>query len=132
MANKQTKKLAQEWFRKAGDDELSARDILKDREGSPNTVCFLSQQLAEKYLKGYLVYQNERFPKVHQLDRLVKLCEEVDSDFNKVKKEAGFLTGFYITTRYPGDYPEYSFKDAEEAFQKAEKIKDFILDKIKI
>lgn len=51
--------LAGDWFKKAQDDELSCEDILDDRRGAPSTVCFLSQQLAEKRLKGYLVYQGE-------------------------------------------------------------------------
>jgi len=54
--NNNRKKLANEWFLKARDDELSAKDILTDREGAASTVCFLSQQMAEKYLKGYLVF----------------------------------------------------------------------------
>lgn len=125
------KKLANEWFAKADDDELSARDILNDKEGAASTVCFLSQQIAEKYLKGYLVYQNRSFPKIHQLDKLVKLCQNINADFIKIMVDAGDLTGFYIATRYPGDYPEFSFKEAEEAFKKAIKIKDFVLDKFK-
>jgi hypothetical protein len=36
------KKIAQEWFLKAQDDELSIQDILKDKEGAASTVCFLS------------------------------------------------------------------------------------------
>lgn len=63
------KKLAEEWFSKAKDDEMSAKDILQDREGAASTVCFLAQQMAEKYLKGYLVFQGKDFPKIHQLDR---------------------------------------------------------------
>ncbi|MEK9135263.1 MAG: HEPN domain-containing protein [Patescibacteria group bacterium] len=124
------KKLASEWFAKAGDDELSARDILKDREGAASTVCFLSQQMGEKYLKGYLVYQEKSFPKIHQLDRLVKLCEKLDADFAKIMGEAEYLTGFYVATRYPGEYPQFSFEEAKEAIERAIKIKDFVLEKV--
>lgn len=123
-------KLAKEWFLKAQDDELSAKDILEDRQGAASTVCFLCQQSAEKYLKGYLVFQAKNFPKIHQLDRLLKLCIEIDKDFSILKKEAAFLTNFYITTRYPGDYPHFTFRDAEKAFKMSVKIKNFILEKI--
>lgn len=54
-----------EWFEKAADDELSIRAIL--REGAPSTACFLSQQMAEKYLKGMLVFHGRFSPKVHDL-----------------------------------------------------------------
>lgn len=124
--------LAGDWFKKAKDDELSCKDILDDRRGAPNTVCFLSQQLAEKFLKGYLVYKGKKFPKIHQLDRLIKLCKEVDSTFDEIKDDAEYLTGFYVAARYPGDYPDFFWKDAEKAFESACKIKEFILSRIDI
>lgn len=122
--------LAKEWFLRAQDDELSSKDILDDREGSPNTVCFLSQQIAEKVLKAFLCFYGVEFPKVHQLDELLKLCEKIDIEFNSLVDDAEDLTPFYISTRYPGDYPTYSFKDAELAFQKAIEIKDFVLKRL--
>ena len=122
--------LAKEWFLRAQDDELSSKDILDDREGSPNTVCFLSQQIAEKVFKAFLCYHGVEFPKVHQLDELLKLCEKIDVEFNFLIDDAEDLTPFYISTRYPGDYPIYSFQDAEEAFRKALEIKDFILKRL--
>lgn len=127
---KNIEELAKEWFLKANDDELSAKDILNDKEGASSTVCFLSQQMAEKYLKGFLVFSGKRFPKIHDLDKLVKLCGEAESEFKKIKNEAKYLTDFYIATRYPGDYPEFFWQDAEKAFRSAMKIKEFVLDRI--
>lgn len=127
---KNIEELAKEWFLKANDDELSAKDILSDKEGASSTVCFLSQQMAEKYLKGFLVFSGKRFPKIHDLDKLVRLCGEAESEFKKIKNEAKYLTDFYIATRYPGDYPEFFWRDAEKAFRFAIKIKDFVLNKI--
>lgn len=124
-------KLAAEWFLKAQDDEKSAEILLKEG-GSPNTVCFLAQQMAEKFLKGYLTFKGKKFPKIHELDRLLKLAEKIEFDFKRIEKEAQYLTLFYITTRYPGDYPQFSFKEAKKAFQKALKIKNFVLGKLKL
>lgn len=126
MVDSSNKILANEWLARAHDDELSCKDILRDREGSPNTVCFLSQQLAEKCLKGYLVCQGIEFPKIHQLDRLIVLCKESDPDFATLMEDAEFLTTFYVTARYPGDYPTFSWEDAERAFAAAQRIHDFI------
>lgn len=122
--------LAKEWLLRAQDDELSSKDILDDRGGAPNTVCFLSQQIAEKVLKAFLCYHGVEFPKIHQLDGLLKLCEQIDIEFNSLVDSAEDLTPFYVSTRYPGDYPTYSFQDAEQAFQKAIKIKDFVLKRL--
>ena len=132
MENKNNfKKLAEEWFLKAEDDLLSAKDILNDKEGAASTVCFLSQQIAEKYLKGYLVYIETEFPKIHDLDKLVELCKKINVSFNEIKEDAQSLADFYVATRYPGDYPEFMWKDAEKAFVSAEKIKNFVLENIR-
>jgi len=125
--------LAKEWVLRAQDDELSIKSILKDRDGSPNTVCFLSQQMAEKLLKSFLAQKEQRIPKVHTIDDLVKTCAKIDPDFSVgLDKSVGILSDFYIATRYPGDYPEFSFKDAEEAFSKAKIIKEHIFMKLSI
>lgn len=124
-------KLANEWILKANDDELSAKDILNDKEGAPSTVCFLSQQMAEKYLKAYLVFCGGRFPKIHDLDRLVKLCQQIESGFEIINIEAKYLSDFYISTRYPGDYPQFDFREAEKAFRAALKIKEAVLRRMK-
>ena len=129
-SHEKLRKLAGEWFFKAQEDELSIKDILEDKQGAASTVCFLSQQMAEKYLKGYLVFQRKRFPKIHDLANLLKLCEEIDSEFADLTSGVQYLRPFYIATRYPGDYPQFSFKEAEEAFKAATKVKDFVLDKI--
>lgn len=131
MTNQQNKeKSVIAWVLKAQEDEMSANALLHDKLGSPNTVCFLSQQMTEKYLKAYLVFSKNSFPQIHQLDRLVRLCSEIDSDFQKIKREAEYLTTFYVTTRYPGDYPNFDWDIAAKTFAKAEKIKKFVLAKI--
>lgn len=130
MKNNSRKIWAAEWFTKATDDERSAQDLLKEKGGSPNTICFLGQQMAEKYLKGFLVYCGEDFPKVHQLPFLRKICEKHNLKFKKIKEETEFLTVFYIATRYPGEFPSFSFKDAEKALRSARVIKELVLDEI--
>lgn len=79
---------AEEWLRKDKDDELNAQSILTHRDGAPSGVCFLSQQMAEKHLKGYLVFKKSRFPKIHFLDKLTELCKKIDSSFVEIKDDA--------------------------------------------
>ncbi len=61
MKNKFSKEelQANEWIKRANEDELSANVILKEEGGAPNTVCFLSQQMAEKYLKAFLIFHKK-------------------------------------------------------------------------
>lgn len=122
--------LAREWADKAKDDELSIKAILKE-EGAPSTVCFLSQQMAEKYLKAFLVFHNKPFPKIHHLDRLLELCMKIDKNFEELKDETIVLSDYYVETRYPGGWSEeWSWKEAREAFDNSLRIKKFVLEKI--
>lgn len=123
--------LHREWFKKAGEDELSINAIMKE-SGAPSTACFLSQQMAEKYLKGFLVFHKKEFPKIHQLERLLQLCKEMDLSFEELGEEAVLLSEFYVESRYPGDWPEFSWDDARKAYKAATRIKDFVLKKIQI
>lgn len=116
---------------RAHDDEISAHSILKNKDGSPNTVCFLTQQMAEKLLKSFLIFNRHKFPKIHHLDRLINLCSEINPRFEQIRNEAEELSEFYISTRYPGDYPQFNFQQAEKAFQKALRIKKIALDFVK-
>lgn len=117
-----------EWMDKAEEDEISIRAILK--EGAPSTACFLSQQLAEKCLKGLLVYYKKKFPKVHDLLELETLLIEADKDIKDIHPALEFLNRYYIETRYPGDYPEFFREEAEQAFEFALQVKNYVLNKI--
>ncbi len=118
---------AEEWFKKAEDDALSVRAILK--EGAPSTACFLSQQLAEKYLKGLLVFHNKPFPKIHDLIELESLLIPVEKNIQNIHTDLVVLNRYYIETRYPGDYPEFTMDEAREAFGAALRVKEFVLVK---
>ncbi len=120
-----------DWLEKAEEDELNALSILKHRDGTPSAACFLSQQVAEKHLKALLVFNNIRFPKTHDLIRLQTLLLNAVPDITDYSNELDLLTTYYFETRYPGDYPEFSWSDAEEALDAARKIKNFVSEKLK-
>jgi len=119
-----------DWFQKADEDELNAGSILKHRDGTPSGVCFLSQQMAEKYLKGLLIYNNKSFPKIHDLIQLQTLLLDIIPDIKDYSNELDLLTTYYFEARYPGDYPEFTWKEAEQAYESAKRIKEFVLSKI--
>lgn len=120
----------QEWFDKADQDGMSMSALVFNRQGHPNTVCFLAQQMAEKYLKGLLVFRGKNFLKVHDLLDLETSLLSLIPDIGDLHKDLTFLNGFYIGTRYPGDYPDFDWKVAQNAFEKAQKIKKFVLSKV--
>lgn len=119
--------LAKEWFRRADDDEMSCEAILQEK-GAASTLCFLTHQIAEKYLKGLLVYYSKEIEKSHDLIRLAHLLAEILPSIKKYNKELTILNRYYIETRYPGDWPEgFSWPEAEAAFKISKGIKKFVL-----
>ncbi|MBI4137934.1 MAG: HEPN domain-containing protein [Candidatus Sungbacteria bacterium] len=116
-----------EWFRKAEEDEFSARAVL--REGAPSTGCFLAQQMAEKYLKGLLIFHGKDFPKVHDLLEIETLLTDVEAKIKNVHDDVVVLNRYYIETRYPGDYEEFTRQECGDAYEAALRIKEFVLKK---
>jgi HEPN domain-containing protein len=122
-------KLHEEWFKKADEDESSAKIILAE-DGPPSTVCFLSQQMAEKYLKGALGLYKQPQPKIHDLLALATLLAKKTPKIFEMKDELKLLNRYYIETRYPGDYPEFSLREAKKALTAAVVIKELILSQV--
>lgn len=118
--------LHKEWLTKGDDDYLNARSIITHRDGTPSGVCFLSEQMAEKYLKALLVYRKEPVPKIHDLLRLETILIKRIPDITTLHEYLATLNRYYIETRYPGDYPEFSWQDAQEAFDAANVIQQFV------
>lgn len=119
----------QAWFQKADEDERSINAILSG-DGSPSTVCFLAQQMAEKYLKGLLVFRQKSFSKVHDLLELETLLLEIQPNINTIHAQLELLNRYYIETRYPGDYPQFSLTEARQAYTAAQEVKNFVLQSV--
>jgi len=124
--------LAKEWFEKADDDELSCGAILKEG-GAPSTLCFLSHQIVEKYLKGLLIFHGKEIEKIHDLIKLANLAKSFLPEITNFQKELALLNRYYIESRYPGDSIEdFSWEESKTAFEYSKKIKNLVLDSINI
>lgn len=121
--------LARHWFVLADDELDYAQAGFKDTTNWRLT-CFHAQQVAEKYLKGYLQEKNKPFPKTHSLIELLGLAGEVEQGFFDFRSECATLDRYYIETRYPGDIspPPFTKHLAKEALQLAEEVRKFIFD----
>ena len=115
------------WFKKAENDLRNAEFVIKMSNPPTDTICFHSQQVAEKYLKGYLAFFGKEIPKIHDLEQLISLCENIDSRFSNLYEIALELTEYAVVVRYPGIDYEIPIDDAEESIEKAKKIKKFVL-----
>ena len=69
-----------------------------------DTVCFHSQQAAEKMLKAYLTAHSIDFPFLHNLEKLIDLCASRDAGFAEIKGLAGGLTPYAVELRYDHDF----------------------------
>ena len=112
--------LAEEWFKKANDDFAFAQHGFA--EGFYSHVCFLCQQVCEKYLKGYLVFNGIDPPRTHSLTRLAGMCETIAPGFLEMVPAYDDLNIFYISSRYPASWPGLiiSEEQARETLQIAE------------
>jgi HEPN domain-containing protein len=93
-------------------------------------VGFHCQQAAEKALKAYLTWSEKPFEKTHSLVALVGECLLNDSSFNELRTAATTLNPYAVALRYPGDMPELSEAEAQEALALAREVWEFVLERI--
>jgi HEPN domain-containing protein len=118
------------WRLKA--EEVAAL-ILAEHGGRAATVCFLCQQVAEKYLKGYLLLRRQPPKRIHHLDVLLEDCIALDNSFERLVDDAVFLKRYYIENRYPDDLPEeVRPEEVAEAMTAASPLRAFVLAQMRM
>lgn len=124
--NAETKK----WIDKAEGDFEGASILVRHR--SPrmaHLTCFACQQSSEKYLKAYLVEQNVRFSKTHDLSKqLLPLCMKVDPEFKSVLRSLETLDPFAVEFRYPGETIQRA--TVRKAYEAAKVVRQFVRAKL--
>jgi HEPN domain-containing protein len=123
----------QDWLLKAENDLKAAEGIFGYYEQPPtDTICYHCHQVAEKSLKGYLVFQGIIFHKIHDLITLLNLSLTKDKTLDFLREYLDVLSQYYIETKYPLDTPiDYSKEEAKNAIDKARLIFRTIKGKIK-
>lgn len=115
---------ALEWFRFAGNDLKVAEHLLTLHPQPYEIICYHCQQSAEKYLKGFLVYNGVvEPPKTHNLDTLSRVCAEYDDSFGNIKEPCAVLSQYGVQPRYPHEM-EVTEYDMKKALAFAQQIKD--------
>jgi HEPN domain-containing protein len=125
--------LVNNWILKADKDLTSAEhELTFGDDAVTETICFHSQQAAEKFLKAYLVYLEISFTKTHEIGELITHCELKDNEIGALKEEVDILTDYAVTVRYPDDFYLPEIEEAKEAYDLAIKVRDYILSKIEV
>ena len=114
-----------EWVKKA-DEDLDSAIFLTQKHPKPlEIICYHCQQSAEKCLKAYLVLNEIRIPKTHDLIFLNKECSKVLPEFINLKQECLRLNIYGVNIRYPYNL-DLEDSDVTKAISDAEIIRDFI------
>ena len=98
-------------------------------------VSGLNRQLKKQ--QRHIYTQGERRPVTgHSVAELLEKSKTHDEEFDSLITIGAFLDRFYIPTRYPNSLPSgipahaYRPKDASEAIELAQKILEFVSEKI--
>ena len=94
--------VVQGWLRKTASDVATLEAAL--RAGSLDGACFHAEQVAEKYLKGFLTFHDRAFPYTHNLADLTELCADIDHSFHSLTPMASELTPYAVRVRYDDSF----------------------------
>ncbi len=122
--------IANEWFQFAVLDLGAAKFLTGMRPLPLEIICYHCQQSAEKYLKGFIVLNGGKVIKTHDLLILNKDCRQYDKSFSEIEDECVELVDYGALVRYPFNI-DLEERDALDALKSAEKIKNFIMARIK-
>ncbi|MGK5088358.1 HEPN domain-containing protein [Bdellovibrionota bacterium FG-2] len=118
-----------EWLAIARTD-LDAGKSLATHEEFSSQASFHAQQSAEKTIKAFLVWHQERFKKDHDIRYLGDLALKKDPTLAELIDEAVCLNPYAVTTRYPGFSDEIEESEVQIAISIAEKVFSEILSRL--
>ena len=107
--------------------------ILLSKSELEDQAVYHFQQAGEKALKAYLMFENSKIPKTHDLTMLIDICVEIDKNFEQFYEKAENLTPYSTAFRYM-DIGLGLIPDAElirEAEQDSKDILEFVKSKFK-
>jgi len=122
--------LVRNWLSKAGRDLDSATCLASGPKPLLDTAIFHCQQSADKALKGWLVYHDQRFENTHDVRLLVTLAATLKADFKNWFDTAEALTPYATAYQYPGETLEPTRSEFEAALQMAKSLYRYILSSL--
>ncbi|MBN2705810.1 MAG: HEPN domain-containing protein [Deltaproteobacteria bacterium] len=114
--------LTESWLIKAKRDLLAAVQLAECEKPLLDSAAYHCQQAAEKAVKAFLVFQDIRFEKTHDLDVLLNQAAKIEPEFLQLLNLGNLLTPLATEFRYPGEYLEPELDEYEEALHAAKKI----------
>ena len=87
--NEQIKQYLLQWKQKANEDLLSINRLSEGEMTATSSICFHCQQLAEKYLKLFLLYHGVEIVRTHEIEFLLCECAKLDKEFEYAGRDKG-------------------------------------------
>lgn len=112
---------ARQWLDRASEDLRAAEHSLGG--GFFRTALFLSQQTAEKAIKGLLTFYDVPFSKTHDIGALRELAEPLDETLRGVLLPAEGLSMYAVAMRYPGTPYEPNGEETKGALMLAASVR---------
>ena len=120
--------ILQQWLHR-GEEELESAEYLstKHHPTPDETICYLCQQSAEKYLKAFIFYNDVEPDKTHDLKLLLEVCKNYNAEFSKLISNAYILTRYAVLPRYPNELA-ITKEDMKNAIANAKAVQEFVLN----
>jgi HEPN domain-containing protein len=128
--NQAEKEILAQWIEKANHDLIAAALIIDSNPIILDIACFHCQQAIEKFLKAFLLFNEEELIKTHNLNILLKNCVGIDNDFIEI--DIKDLNQFAVRSRYPDEFISPELSVSQEYYQTAVRVKEMVIDKIRI
>ncbi len=119
--------LVRSWLIKARRDLASARVLAASEPPLLDTAIYHCQQGAEKAVKGYLVFCDQEFARVHDIEVLIRSAMLHAAEFTNWVDEGIRLTPYARIYRYPGYATEPTVEQFIQALSEAEGLYRFVL-----
>lgn len=120
------RELVKAWLIKADHDFATARKMSTEPDAYFDTAIYHCQQAAEKAIKAFLLFHDQRFEKTHDLRLLIGLAQPLDIRFANLLPAAELLTPYATTFRYPGDALYPTREQFDEALSAADSVWKFV------
>ncbi|KXK25807.1 MAG: HEPN domain protein [candidate division WS6 bacterium OLB20] len=104
LKNRQSSERYKVWLKQAHYDLKAAEFSLE--HGFNEWAAYQSEQAVEKALKAVIIHGGWRAPRIHKLQVLIGLANEVNDEFRNTRLEFRHLESFTFISRYPFLLPD--------------------------
>jgi HEPN domain-containing protein len=91
-------------YKRAEEDVAGINALLKQKEVPDEynyvSICFHATQAVEKFLKGFIVENNNKVKKTHNLEYIHNIANSIDKSFSSIKEDCIKLNEYTQAARY--------------------------------